>query len=192
MNDRIAAAGGEVIAISVDSDERCAAMFERWPMPHVQFVSDPGGDTYLKALDLFDPEERGGIALPALLVLDKDGNEVYGYRGQDFADRRNDDDVIGALEGLGLDAIEPVAGGPVDHDVDVEQKGAFTPKIFRPYFSGNKFGAIAIRGRAEGDEAKTLAKEHQDMAQTMLDAWAELNSCGVRIRDCCRASWAAT
>lgn len=176
MNDRIASAGAEVIALSVDSDERNAAMFERWPAPHVQYVSDPGGETYLKAMDLFDPEDRGGIALPALLVIDADGNEVHGYRGADFADRRNDEDAIVALEVLGLDPIEAPAGGPVIEGVDVMQRSAFTPKLFGPYFSGNKFGAIAIRSRAQGDEAKTLAKEHQHMAQSMLDAWASLSA----------------
>lgn len=175
MNDRIATAGAEVIAISVDSEDRNAAMFERWPTPHVQYVSDPGGATHLKPLGLFDPDERGGIALPALLVLDADGNEVFGHRGQDFADRRNDEDVIEALEALGLDAVEAVAGGPVVDDVEEQQQGAFTPKVFGPYFTGNKFAAIAIRSRAEGDEAKTLAEEHQHMAQAMLDAWSELN-----------------
>ncbi len=176
MNDRIAAAGAEVIAVSVDSEERNAAMFERWPTPHVQYVSDPGGEQYLKPLELFNPEDRGGIALPALLVLGADGNEVFGYRGNDFADRRNDDDVIAALEGLGLTAVDPVAGGPVVEGVEERQKGAFTPKLFGPYFTGNKFGAIAIRSRAEGDEAKTLAKEHQQMSESMLEAWAQLNS----------------
>ncbi|MGB3735540.1 MAG: hypothetical protein WA964_11330 [Ilumatobacter sp.] len=176
MSNRISAAGAEVIALSVDSVERNAAMFERWPTPHVQYVSDPGGDTYLKPLDLFDPDERGGIALPALLVIDADANEAFGSRGTDFADRRNDEEVIAALEALGLDPIEAPTGGPVVEDVDVEQKGAFTPKLFGPYFSGNKFGALAIRSRARGDEAKKLAKEHQHMAQSMLDAWQEVNS----------------
>ena len=175
-SERISAAGAEVIALSVDSQERHAAMFARWPTPHVQYVSDPGGETYLQAMQLFDPDERGGIALPALLVIDAAGNEVYGYRGADFADRRNDEDAILALESLGLAAIDAPAGGPIVDDVDVNQRGAFTPKLFGPYFSGNKFGAIAIRSRATGDEAKTLAKEHQHMAQSMLDAWAELNS----------------
>ena len=80
------------------------------------------------------------------------------------------------LEALGLDAIEPVTGGPVIDGVELHQQGAFLPKLFVPYFSGNKFGAIAIRRRAEGDEAKTLAREHQHMAQSMLDAWHEVNS----------------
>jgi hypothetical protein len=97
-------------------------------------------------MDMFDPEERGGIALPGLFVLDPASNEVLGYRGNDFADRR-----------------------------DVNQRGAFSPKMFGPYFSGNKFGALAIRLRAEGNEAKTLATEHQQMSESMLEAWADVN-----------------
>ncbi|MFK8025872.1 MAG: peroxiredoxin family protein [Ilumatobacter sp.] len=174
--DRIHAAGAEVIAIVVDDDERVAAMFQRWPTPHVRYVSDPGGEVYLKALDLFDPGERGGIAKPALLLVGPDGGEVFGDRGGDFADRRNHADVIDALEGLGLRSIEPPVGGPDDPTVEVNQKGAFTPKLFGPYFSGNKFAAAALRMRAEGEEAKTLAREHQDMAESMLDAWKRVNA----------------
>lgn len=175
-SDRIHAAGAEVIALVVDSPERTAAMFQRWPTPHVLYVSDPGGEQYLRPMEMFDPNERGGIALPGLFVIDADGVERFAYRGHDFADRRHDDDVLDALEALGLDPIEPVAGGPVDPDVDVDQKGAFTPKLFGPYFTGNKYAAIAIKMRAEGDEAKTLAREHERMADSMLNAWRELRS----------------
>lgn len=165
-----------MIAVAVDPIERNAAMFERWPTPHVKYVSDPGGEEYLAPMDMFDPAERGGIALPGLFVIDPDGNEVFAYRGNDFADRRDDDDALDAVEALGLDPIEAPDGGPVDPDVDVDQKGAFTPKLFGPYFTGNKFAALAIAMRAEGDEAKTLAGEHQAMAQSMLDAWKEVGS----------------
>ena len=149
QSDRIHAAGAEVIAVSVDDDERQAAMFARWPTPNVQYVSDPGGETYLQALELFDPDDRGGIALPAMLVLDPDGNEVFGYRGRDFADRTHDEDVYAALEELGLDPIDPPDGGPVA-DVDVGQRGAFQPAAMIPYFKGNRFGAVAIGMRARG------------------------------------------
>ena len=174
QSDRIHDNGGEVIAISVDSEERQAAMFARWPTPNVRYVSDPGGETYLGPLGLYDPEERGGIALPALLVLDPDGDEVFGYRGRDFADRTHDDDVLGALEGLGLGSIDPPAGGPAA-EVDVTHSGAFQPRMFTPYFKGNRFGAIAIGRRAEGDEAKTLAREHRIMCDGFLDAWTAVN-----------------
>lgn len=178
VSDRIHQAGAEVIAISVDTEERNAAMFERWPTPHVRYVSDPGGETYLRALDMFDPEERDGLGLPGLFVIDSDGNEVFGYRGRDFADRTHDDDLLGVLAGLGLDAIDPPAGGPVVEGVDVDQRGAFAPALYRPYFSGNKFGALAIQMRAEGDEAKSLAREHRTMSDSMLDAWNQINARG--------------
>jgi hypothetical protein len=174
VSDRIHAAGGEVIAISVDSAERQAAMFRRWPTPHITYVSDPGGERYLQPLDLFDPDERGGIALPALLVIDPEGTERFGYRGDDFADRRHDDDAIAALEGLDLAPIEPPSGGPVDASVDVDQPGAFSPRIFVPYFRGNRFGAHAIFRRVKDDDAKTIAREHRQMCDTMLEAWEQV------------------
>ncbi len=176
VSDRIHAAGGEVIALSVDSDERNAAMFARWPTPHIRYVSDPVGERLLQPLGLFDPDERGGIALPGLVLVDPSGKEPFRYEGRDFADRTHDEDVFDALEGLGLDAIEAPAGGPVDDDVDVAQKGAFRTELFGPYFLGNKFGALAIRGRAEGDEARALAKEHSQMADGMLEAWKQVQS----------------
>jgi len=171
QSGRIHLAGGEVIAISVDDHERQAAMYARWPTPHVQYVSDPNGATYLRPLDLFDPEERGGIALPALLVIDPEGNEVFGYRGRDFADRTHDEDVFGALDGLGLDAIDAPDGGPVVDGVATDQAGAFQPRMLTPYFKGNRFGAVAIGRRAEGDEARSLAREHRVMCDGILEAW---------------------
>lgn len=168
--ERLHAAGGEVIAVSVDDEQRQAAMFARWPTPHIRYVADPGGATILRPLDLYDPDERGGIALPALLVLDPDGAEVFGYRGRDFADRTHDDDAYEALEALDLGPIEPPAGGPVG-DGDVAQPGAFTPRMLTPYFKGNRFAAIAIGRRADGDEAKDLAREHRLMCDATLAAW---------------------
>ncbi len=174
-SDRIHAAGAEVIAVSIDSDERQAAMFARWPTPHVQYVSDESREI-LEQINMVDPDVERRIALPGLFVLDPDGNEVFAYRGRDFADRINDDDALDALDALVLDPIDAPAGGPVDPDVDVSQKSAFSPKLFGPYFMGNRFGAIAIGGRAEGDEAKSIAREHRMMAESMLAAWGELNA----------------
>ncbi|NND73494.1 MAG: hypothetical protein HKN44_00660 [Ilumatobacter sp.] len=170
---RVHRAGGEVIAVSVDDAERQAAMFARWPTPHIWYQSDPAGDTYLRPLDLFDPVERDGIAVPASLVLDPDGNEVYRDRGRDFADRTRQDETLRALEALGLGAIDPPAGGPVA-DVATDQRGAFQPRMMSPYFRGNRSAALAIGGRADGDEAKALAREHRHMCDDTLAAWDAL------------------
>lgn len=171
--ERIHNAGAEVIAISVNPDERQAGMRNRWRLGHQLLVSDPGGDRYLQALDLFDPEERGGIARPGLLVLTPDGTEAYRYRGRDFADRTTDDDMLATLEGLGLTAIDPPAGGP-DVAVPDDLEGFFGVEALHPYFRGNMFAAIAIGRRVEDPAAVEIAKEHRRMVTATLDAWTAI------------------
>lgn len=168
--ERIHGAGAEVIAISVNEDARQAGMRQRWMLDDQLLVSDPGGETYLQPLGLYDPEERGGIALPGLLVLTPEGTEAYRYQGRDFADRTTDDEMYTALEALGLPAVERPTGGP-DGPISDELTAFFTPEMYGPYFRGNMFGAVAIRGRASDDEARQIAKDHQKMAATTLEAW---------------------
>ena len=134
-NDRISAAGAEVIAISVNEVERQAGLRNRWKLDEQLLVSDPGGERYLQPLNLFDPEARGGLALPGVIVIASDGTEVYRYQGRDFADRTTDAEMFAALEGLGLPAIEAPDGGP-EIDVPDDLKGFFTPEIDGPLLPG--------------------------------------------------------
>ena len=69
-----------------------------------------------------------------------------------------------------LAAIDPPAGGP-DAEVPDDLRGFFTPEMFGPYFRGNMFASIAIRGRTSDDEARRVAKEHQQMAAATVEAW---------------------
>ena len=163
-----------MISISVDSEERQAAMFRRWPTPHVSYVSDPGGERFLQPLGLYDPEERDGIALPALLVIDPDGNEAFGYRGGDFADRRHDDDVFAALEALDLSPIDAPTGAPDVADVDLDQPGAFQPHMLGLYFRGNRMASVAIQRRLDSSEARQVAREHRIMCEGILEAWDQV------------------
>ncbi len=172
-SERIHGAGAEVIAISVDDDDHQAGMSERWPTDHVLYVSDPGGERFLQRLDLFDPEDRGGVALPGLMVIAPDGEEVYRYAGRDFADRTTDDDALAALDELGLDAVEPPPGGP-DRPVPEDLRGYFRPTDARAYFLGNKFAAVAIGGRTEDGDGRSLAREHRLMADATLEAWDQV------------------
>ena len=172
-SDRIHGAGAEVIAISVDDETRQAGMFERWPTPNVLYVADPGGETYLQSLDLFDAEERGGIARPAMIVLAPDGSEVYRYRGRDFADRTTDAEVFEALDGLALDPIEPPTGGPVA-EVPDDLGRFFAPANLPLYIRGNQFAAAAIGGRLEDQESRAVARAHRLMCQETLAAWEKL------------------
>ncbi len=151
-------------------------MYERWPLPHTLFLSDPGGERFLGPLALFDPDERGGIALPGLLVIAPDGGEAYRYVGRDFADRTTDDEMFAALEGLGLGPIDPPTGGPIGA-INETLSGAFRPDWFIPYFKGNLFAAAAIGGRvAPDDPARAVARQHRQMAEASLAAWDQIRS----------------
>lgn len=170
--DRIHEAGAELAAVSIDDDVRQAGMSERWGFTHTKFVSDPGGETYLKALNLFDPNERGGIALPGMIIVTPDGEEVYRYQGRDFADRTNDDDIWKTLDELDLPPVDP-APWVSDIEVPDDLTGYFRPRDFPAYFGGNHFGALAIGFRLEDPASKAIAREHRLMSKSNLEAWAE-------------------
>lgn len=172
-DDRTHGRGAEVIAISGDDEVRQAGMFARWPTPHVRYVSDPDGQRFLRPLGLFDPEERGGIGLPAMLVIDPDGREAYRYVGRDFADRTTDDAVYAAVAELGLSPIEPPPGGPVA-EVPAELAGFFSPGSLVPYFRGNRFASIAIGRRLSDPESRDIARQHRTMCEATLAAWERL------------------
>ncbi len=168
-------AGAEVIAVSVNEDERQAGMADRWKLEHVQLVADPGGENLLKSLDLFDPDDRGGIALPAMVVIGADGEEVYRYNGRDFADRTTDAEVMAALKGLELDPVDPGPWTP-SASAPADLKGFFPVDRYVGYFAGNRFAAIAIAGRLPDKETAAIARDHGTMAETSLEAWERLNS----------------
>jgi hypothetical protein len=168
--DRIHRAGAELAAVSVDDDARQAGMAQRWGFTHTTFVSDPGGRRYLQPLGLFDPEERDGIALPGMVILDPGGGEVYRYQGRDFADRTNDDDIWATLATLSLPPIEPPTWSAAV-EVPDDLRGYFRPTDFAAYFRGNMFGAVAIGRRVPDTESRALAKEHREMSKSNLEAW---------------------
>ena len=121
--DRIHQRGTELAAVSVDDGVRQAGMAQRWGFTHTTFVSDPGGERYLRPLELFDADERDGIALPGMLIVDPDGREVYRYQGRDFADRTNDDDIWSTLDALSLPPVDPP---PWNSDIEVPDDLAAT------------------------------------------------------------------
>jgi hypothetical protein len=164
------ALGVEVVAVSVDPPGRNESLRRRWHLPF-RIVSDPGGDELLKSLDAWNPDERGGIGWPTLLLYAPDGREVLRMRSRDFADRPTDDDVIAAARALDLEPIDP---GPVGADAEPEEDpGAFRTEAFGPYFRGIRLGTIALSGRLHDDRdvAETVALS--EMAASYLAAWKE-------------------
>lgn len=163
------AAGAELAAVSVDGPERQAAMARRWGFTHIRFEADPGGERILAPLGLFDPGERGGIALGALVLLTPDGTEAGRWPSRDFADRTHDAAALDALRSLGLPPVHPPPWEPPE--VPTDQPGAFSPRHLAPYFRGNLFGALAIGMRVADKQARAVATEHRHMSRSTLEAW---------------------
>ncbi|MCH9649731.1 MAG: redoxin domain-containing protein [Deltaproteobacteria bacterium] len=167
--ERIHQAGAQIVAVSVDSQERNEGMRHRWELPF-PFLSDPQGEEFLKPLGLWNAEERGGLAVPALVLFSSGGEEIQRVTSRDYADRIHDEDVLGALEALGFDPISPPATTAAEEPAR-KLRGAFPSKLFDAYFRGNFYGAIALRGRIADADARREAKAHQLMAQSFLDEW---------------------
>ena len=156
---RIHGNGAELIALSVDDQGRQIGMHQRWPVPNALFVSDPGGDRYLKELRLYSPNGRDRIAIPALLVIAPDGTETFRYTANDFVDRVADEEKFAAVEALDLEAIEPPEGGPEGEFPD-DVRGYFRPVSFDAYVTGSRTGALALSRRVKDPEAKAQLEDH--------------------------------
>lgn len=91
--------GAEVTAICVDTPQQNQAMIDKLLLPfHV--LSDPDGERTIKPYGVWN--EQGSIALPAVLVVAQDRTIGYLYKGQDFADRPGDEEILNALVASGL------------------------------------------------------------------------------------------
>lgn len=86
--------GAEITAISVDAPEQNKAMIDKLALPF-RILSDPDGDRAIKPYGVWN--EHGRIAVPSIVVVAKDRTIRYVYKGQDFADRPGDAEVMDAL-----------------------------------------------------------------------------------------------
>lgn len=159
--------------MSVDPQGRNEALRARWHLPF-PVVSDPGGAALLQPLDAWNPQERDGIAWPALILFDPSGAEVFRMRSRDFADRPDDADLIDALRSLDLSAI--TLGAAPARAEPVEDPAAFRTDSYGTYFRGMRSatGALARRLTSEADRAEAMAMSA--MAASFLDAWSTRRS----------------
>ena len=147
-------------------------MNERWHLPF-RWVSDPDGERLGKPLDAWNPDERGGVFSPLVLLVAPDGREVLRQRSRDFADRTEDDaQVREALRGLALPPL-PVPP-PWDPGVAPEPTPtAFRPEAFGPYFRGIRFATYALTRRMQDERDAAETRALTAMAGSFLDAWKE-------------------
>ncbi len=158
--------GATIAAIVIDTPEQNAAMVEKLALPF-PILSDPDGERAIKPLSVWD--EEGKMATPAIIVLAPDGHEVYRYAGVDFMDRPNDDEILAALDGLGLPATE-TPGGTITH-LD-PRPGARATKLenLAVYMRGVRFASKALADRARDPVDKAEAERTSRMAERYVAA----------------------
>ncbi len=128
--DAIRSAGAEIVALSVDAPTRSEAVRAELDLPF-PILSD-ASRSVVRAWDLYNPKEMGGIAVPAVFVIGPDRR--IRYRSIDTTRARvATDGVLRFLRGdANADAIErvPVRAGLGDFAraiANVVRRGLRTP-----------------------------------------------------------------
>jgi hypothetical protein len=149
----------------VDPSEQNAAMVEKLALPF-PVLADPDG-AVMRSLDAWDEEE--GIGRPTIIVVDHDGREALRIRSRDFADRPDDNDVLAALDRLGLPPRIDVL--PVRPGHPRPGPRALTLEELRPYFRGVRFIVAALAKRVP--EAREDADQILAMVKRFNEALTE-------------------
>ncbi len=158
--------GATIAAIVIDSPEQNAAMAEKLALPF-PILSDPDGEGAIKPYDLWSPD--GDMAKPAIVVVAPDGREAYRYDGVDFMDRPNDDEVLTALDGLGLPPLKaPV--GLLSHLPPHPGPRATKLGDLGVYMRGVRFAMQAMAARARDPFDQTEAERTSRMAERYIAA----------------------
>lgn len=145
------------MGVSVDDVGRNAAMVAKLRLPF-PLLADPGGDGAIKPYGLWHAEEHGGVAHPAVVVVDPSGEETYRVVGRDFADRPPEDEVVDAVTRLGLAPTSQPAPAPGDPRPG---ERAMPLDALPAYFRGARFAAVAFSRRfpETRDEAERYVAE---------------------------------
>ncbi len=150
-------------------------MVEKLSLPF-PLLSDPKGEL-AKRCDLWNAEES--VAIPAIVVLDREGIVRYLYAGRDFADRPGDEEVFAALEEI----PEASESGSVEEPeiratADEAESSTVRPERpamplehLIPYYRGIFFTTVALKRRfgelkdrdafKEVDRYQRMVKEYQ-------------------------------
>ena len=160
--------GATIAGIVIDSPGQNAAMVETLALPF-PVLADPDGVGASKPLEAWD--EPGKMSKPAIILLAPDGSEAYRYAGVDFMDRPVEDDLLVALDALGLSPIEmPIATVP--HLLPTPSPRAMKLLDLAVYMRGVRFATQALAVRARDPFDRDEAERTSKMAERYIAAQA--------------------
>jgi hypothetical protein len=119
---------------------------------YFQLLSDPKGEL-AKRCELWNADES--VAVPAIVVVDREGVVRYLYAGRDFADRPGDEKVLAALEempeageiGSGVEPEVRFAADEAESSTVRPERPAISLEHLVPYYRGVFFTTVALKRR---------------------------------------------
>ena len=156
------------------------AMVEKLDIPF-RLLSDAKGDLS-KLYDLWN--DREGVAVPAILVVDRSGTVRYLYKGNDFADRPGDDAIFEALDAIASDESAPsdaetrpevsLSADEAESSTVRPERPPMTLEQLVPYYRGVYFTGVALKKRfSEAEPEKREAFEEVDRYQGLTSGYME-------------------
>ena len=167
LHEKFLDAGVRLYGIVVDSPGQNSAMIDKLDLPF-PILSDPDRSGAITPLDLRNEKDPRGLALPALVLIGTDGEEVWRYVSRDYADRMPEDEVLGVIESQGWSATTQPAPalGPIEPG-----DNAMPLEKLPTYLKGAKFAAQAMGLRhAHFDDA---IKEDSKAFVAEMDSYIE-------------------
>jgi hypothetical protein len=157
-HQQILEAGVRVFAISVDLPGRNAAMVEKLSLPF-PYLSDPDRSQVIIPYGVADEKDERRIARPAIVVLTPQHEVGFRFVSRDFADRLPEDQVIGALQQLGLPATTQ---DPPEHGTPDPGARSLSPSQLKIYFRGARYAALTmgLRHAHYAEEIKVDSKAY--------------------------------
>lgn len=159
-------------------------MVEKLDLPF-PLLSDAKGELS-KLYDLWNARE--GVAVPAIVVVDRSGTVRYFYKGDDFADRPGDGPIFEVLDGLAREeAPDASDDAPPEVELSAEDaevstvrptRPAITLEQLVPYYRGVYFTTVALKKRvagmkSDGREASTEVDSYQALTNGYMEAIKE-------------------
>ncbi len=138
----------------------------RIPFP---LLSDPDRSLAIEPFGVADPNDPRNLARPAMIVVDRAGNERFRFVSRDYADRLPEADVLDMVHRLGLGPTTQAAPTPGTPEPG---KRAMPLDGLPFYLRGARFAvqALGLRHKDLGEEFKEDAKAYVAEMDRYLEA----------------------
>jgi hypothetical protein len=115
-------------------------MIDKLALPF-PLLSDPDRTLAIEAFGVADPQDARHISRPAMVLVDRQGDEVWRFVSRDFADRLPEEDALAQVEALGLEPTSQDSPAPGDADPGPR---AIALDALPYYLRGARFAALAM------------------------------------------------